>query len=406
MLIAATKDEIRISLLDTNQSKQELVRLRRSNGFICPICRAPVMLKMGTKRHWHFAHLPHQGCHIEGEPETPTHLSGKEDLFRWCQDAGRSPKLEHYLCHLQQRPDIYLPGIEPVAIEYQCSLIPEDLFVKRSYGYLNDGITPVWVIGANRFHKRRRTLKLSGFSALSIRQSRLFLGQHPFASPYYVCFYDSVSKYFLLATQLFPISKTRFISQENMINRSQIMPFQLTAPAERFSSKTFKEVWLATKRQWRLSPPTRLSNEEYALRNQVYQHRKQFSCVPGYVGLPLASAIYFLNSPFLWQMWLVLLMGTIESGCWFTTERIIRETEKRRMGNLFALRSLPLCPKESMRWPLCIYLDYLWSLGIAEKTGRSYRLKTGHWPELSLPTALQEDQRVLDRLELLLKHEK
>lgn len=399
VLVASTAEAERISLIASEWSQQDLVQLDRQSGFYCPVCRAPVVLKTGKKRRWHFAHQPHHTCLVDNEPETMAHLSGKEDLFRWCEQAGRSAKLEHYLRQLRQRPDIYLPGIEPVAIEYQCSVIPEHVFTARSNGYLNGGIIPIWIIGAHRYHRQRFALQLSGFTSLAIRQSKVSKVSHPFTTSYYVCFYDSASKNFRYSAHLSPISKTRFISQESTVNLLKLKPYQLLTPSVPFSSMEFKDAWLDMKRKRRLSPPNRLSPEEYALRVQAYQLRINFSYVPGYVGLPHESAIHFQNSPYLWQMWIILLMGVIEADHCFTPERVIRETEERRMERVFSLRCLPLCPLLPASRVIKDYLEQLLCLRIVKKIGNSYRMEGLGKMKQSLTSLFQEDRVILDRLE-------
>ncbi|MCO7126660.1 competence protein CoiA family protein [Sporolactobacillus shoreicorticis] len=399
MLIASTKDAEQISLITRIWSREKLVRMGKTDGFYCPVCRAPVRLKMGTKRCWHFAHQPHHACFADGEPETFAHVSGKEDLFHWCKDTGRSPQLEHYLPALRQRPDLYLPGFEPTVIEYQCSVIPEHSFILRSKGYLDAHMTPVWVIGTDHYHRQRGKIRLSGFTTMAIRQSRTFPETHSFSSPYFVCFYDPSARLIRCVHILSPLSKTHFISQENSNTLSDFRPYQLISPPQKFLPAPFKRYWLEAKRRKRQAVPHRMTHEEYVLRTQTYQLRHYFACYPSFVGLPHCSFIHLMNPPLLWQMWVYLFMGVLEPEHYVMPRQIIEEAALRGMGALYELRCLPLCPLKTADQLVSIYLEQLVRLRVAEKMDDRYRLIGLPPKDLLLSRLLEEDQRVLERLE-------
>jgi competence CoiA-like predicted nuclease len=402
VLIASTKGAETISLASSKWSREALKKLEKQYGFYCPVCRAPLLLKSGEKRRWHFAHQSHRVCLVDNEPETAAHLSGKEDLLHWCETAGRSPQLELYLPALCQRPDVYLPGIEPTVIEYQCSMIPEERFATRSKGYLDAHITPVWIIGARHYHGHRNKIRLSGFTSMAIRQSRASPDAHPFASSYYVCFYDPSGKCFRYSHCLSPISKTHFISQESCVTLSECKPYQLLAPTLVFLPELFSRNWLMMKKRIRLAVPKHMTHEEYTLRALAYGLRQHFAYFPGYVGLPHHAFVQFVNPPLLWQMWLFLLMGISEPGHHFTPSRIIQEAVIRGSGSLFMLRSLPLCPTKTVEQLVTIYLEQLVRLHIAEKTNGGYRMKQLPKREGSMSALLNEDQMMLTQLETAL----
>ncbi|BBN98471.1 competence protein CoiA [Sporolactobacillus terrae] len=404
MLIASTVDAQRISLAERAGSREELTQLR-NQSFRCPICHAPVLLKAGEKRRWHFAHRPHHTCLVENEPETEAHLAGKYDLFHWSRSAGRAPRLEYYLPELHQRPDVYLPGIEPTALEYQCSAIPEKRLAERSIGYLQRHITPIWIIGTHHYSYKRNMIRLSGFVSMAIRRSRAASSQHPFSSPYFIWFYNASTKCFLLASCLTPLSKTYFISQQSYCILSECKPYQLLAPHLDFAPEPFIRLWLTMKKRKRLARPLRMTREEYLLRSQVYQFRQQFAWFPSYVGLPHHSFMYFLNPPLLWQMWLVLLLGRIQPGDWFTPERMLAEASRRGVADLFALRPLPLCPIKTAGQLIAVYLTQLVRLHVAEQSGTSYRMFPYPVQETTFTECLEQDRQTLVQLETALLHD-
>ncbi|MCQ2011648.1 competence protein CoiA family protein [Sporolactobacillus sp. STSJ-5] len=399
VLIASTKNAERISLIARVWPRETLLQMGKIHGFYCPVCQAPVHLKTGTKRCWHFAHQPHHACFVDSEPETSAHLSGKEDLFHWCDDAGRSPQLEHYLPELRQRPDLYLPGIEPAVIEYQCSMIPEEVFASRSMGYLDAYITPIWVIGINHYHRQWERIRLSGFTSMAIRQSRVSPETHPFSSRYYVWFYDPSTKVIRCVHGLSPLSKTHFISQEKSVTLSVCKPYQLISPPQKFSPAQFKRYWLEMKKRKRQAIPYHMTREEYMLRAQTYQLNHYFACYPAFVGLPHHSFIHLMNPPLLWQMWVYLFMGVIEPKRYVMPRQIIEKAVQRGMGSLYELRHLPLCPLKTANQLVRIYLEQLIRLGIAEKMDDRYRLVYLPPKDLVISRLLEDDRRVLERLE-------
>ncbi|MCL1631035.1 competence protein [Sporolactobacillus sp. CPB3-1] len=403
MLVATTRNFKRVSLVEQIWSRDVLRRIDKHFGFYCPVCLAPVRLKTGEKRQWHFAHQPKHSCLIDNERETPVHLRGKKDLFDWCVHAGRLPQLEYYLPLLRQRPDLYLPGIDPAVIEYQCSTIPEHKLKARTHGYLSAHIKPVWLIGPEHHHRLGSAIRLTGFVSAAICRTAVSSASHPFASPYYICFYHPSAKQIYYALHLVPQSKTYFISQERSFALADCCPYQLLHPPQNFVPEHFKQSWLTMKKRKRLEVSTRLSREEHRLREQVYQLQRYFACFPPHIGLPHPSYIHFLNPPVLWQMWLYLLIGVIYSEYGLSPRQIIKITTHRGMETLFEQRCLPLCEAMDAEQLISIYLEQLVHLRVAERVGGCFRIIPHQhpWENISVSALLKEDRAVLERLESL-----
>lgn len=401
MLVATLRSGRTISLAAGRLSREDLLRLRDTDPFYCPVCRSPVQLKLGTKRKWHFSHHPKHPCLIESEPESVRHLSGKRQLYLWAVRNGHSAMLEHYLPEIRQRPDIFLPGIQPEAIEYQCSSIAEKVWLDRTAGYVRQGIRPVWILGGNRRKSHGDVYQLSGFESLTIRSCPETTAVcHPFTSPYFVCYYFPVEKRVCFAGNLHPVSKTLFISEEMNCSITDVMPFQLLLPPLRFSPLSFKKNWNLLKRRRRLYPSPHVAKEEYWLRLQVYRLRQNFSYFPACVGLPHEVYMHLTVSPFLWQMWIYLIMAVYGCGQWFTAERLIEHTVSRKGELLFTKRHLPLCAERPLSVIIETYLNQLVRLRVAEKKGDAYHLFYQRFhPAASVEQLLREDRLILDRLE-------
>ena len=164
-LLVALKDNGKyISLLD-DWNRQQLLTLRLSESFFCPVCKSSVQLKIGTKRVFHFAHEEGAECTENNEQETPYHLKGKLLLYGWLKQKYPQTEIEKYIKEISQRPDIYVEVLpHKYAIEYQCSRISYEIFERRTINYVKMGITPVWILGGNwlKIHARN-TIKLTPF---------------------------------------------------------------------------------------------------------------------------------------------------------------------------------------------------------------------------------------------------
>ncbi|WP_010631313.1 competence protein CoiA [Sporolactobacillus vineae] len=400
MLVAELKDGERVALVTEGLSLSRLRQLRTRETFYCPVCHTPVLLKLGSRRRWHFSHRPRQGCLIDMEAESETHLDGKRFLYNWAAGCGEAVTLEHYLPALRQRPDIYLPGIEPMAIEFQCSTIPEQVIDARTSGYLGAGIEPVWILGSDRHRRIGGYLRITGFEQHAIRKSlHVSRQQDSFISSYYLCYFHPREKQVILENPLFPVSKTRFIAGEMKISLSDFRLYRLKSPISSFSRDLFKSLLLQEKKKIRLRPPWRVSSEEQWLRKQVYLRHQYFSLLPPYTGLPHERYLHLEVSPLLWQYWICLLLRSCKKGTWFTPEQILRRSKESGGDVLFVRRKMPLCPVYSTLELIQTYLSQLTALRVLHQRSNAFCLS----PEAvlkteSLPVLLEWDEAVLNRL--------
>ncbi|RYL89750.1 competence protein [Sporolactobacillus sp. THM7-4] len=401
MLTAVLDDGRLISLVSPEFSRTELNFLRQNGKFFCPVCHSPVLLKLGTRKRWHFSHKPENPCLIESEPESAIHLAGKEDLFLWTSQNGRSPLLEHYLPSIHQRADLFLPGIEPIAFEYQCSTLPEKKMAERTDGYQRMGINPVWILGSTRFRKKGSLLKIAGFETEAIRyMPQQSSARFPFFSPYYLCYYQPGERRFCFAAQLYPATETLFITREINQPLQKIKPYQIIFPTFPVNQSSFKQQWLKLKKHQRLTPFVHGSETEYRLRIYAYRMKKNLTYFPAFVGLPHEDYVHLLSPPYLWQMWVCLIFQS-QPGKRLFVENIIHGIENRGAGAIFTKRNLPLCPQRSLNQMIRIYLNQLVFLRVLEKSEEGYRMHKSYLmrKEDSLERLLYEDQKVLDQLE-------
>lgn len=134
------------------------------DGYSCPGCHEPVILRRGRHKIAHFAHRPGSHCQL-GEGETPEHLLGKRQLLQWYQQQGRRVELEVYLPQINQRPDLLLTdGNRRVAIEFQCSPLSLQRLLERNAGYRRCGIHYHWLLGEPYQKRHLQAAKVAQFT--------------------------------------------------------------------------------------------------------------------------------------------------------------------------------------------------------------------------------------------------
>ncbi|MFT9599409.1 competence protein CoiA, partial [Mesobacillus sp.] len=105
MLVAYKSDGKRLSLGE-RWEKSDLIGIRSREKFHCPVCGEEVVMKLGSKKIWHFSHLSGGSCHYEYDRESEYHLSGKLQLFNWLKKQGINAELESFDPQMKQKPDI------------------------------------------------------------------------------------------------------------------------------------------------------------------------------------------------------------------------------------------------------------------------------------------------------------
>lgn len=129
----------------------------RQESYFCPGCGQPVVIKRGTIKIAHFAHL-RATCNSMAENESGNHLKGKLAFQQMAEDENVEGQLETYFREIDQRADVYLPT-QRLAVEYQCSGITQKRLTERTSGYKSLGIDVIWVLG-NPYLDRQLTAEI------------------------------------------------------------------------------------------------------------------------------------------------------------------------------------------------------------------------------------------------------
>lgn len=129
-------------------------------AYTCPACGGQLHLRQGPSVRTHFAHKSLKDCDFFFENESPEHLANKESLYHWLKKETKV-QLEYPLSELKQIADVFVNG--NLALEVQCSPLPQKVLKERSEGYRSQGYQVLWLLGQKLWLKERLTRLQQGF---------------------------------------------------------------------------------------------------------------------------------------------------------------------------------------------------------------------------------------------------
>ena len=379
----------KIFSLSDNYSKEQLLLKREQEKFFCPICDATVTLRLGKQRVWHFAHQKREKCTIEVEKESQYHLRGKLQLFKWLLKQQYLTTLEKYLPNIQQRPDIVLSKENlHFAIEYQCSPISIELLLKRTKGYIYNQITPLWIIGGNRF--KRKGQYFSSISQFEWSTTR-------YLNKPLIIYYCSEKKQFLLVCPLVTVSSTLTFA------KLQFLPvYEMTFPKLINMSNKFKvtkENILFIKRHWRYSHNLYPSKAEMYIMKLWLREKLSFPLFPSEAGWPTTYHHLLETPPHVWQSWILLYFIRYQPiDRKFTLQMLENSFLPLIRSQIFRVRSFIFFQPDISK-VLFGYLKFLERINFLTSTGNQMyiRNKEVQVPK-SMDEAVQMDQRIINFL--------
>ncbi|WP_096199061.1 competence protein CoiA [Bacillus sp. FJAT-45350] len=393
MLTAKLNYNEEISLVQP-YTRESLEKLRSEGKFYCPVCKASLILKLGKLRHWHFAHERDNTCYIETEPETKYHLEGKLQLYHWLQAQGLDVWLEPYLKEIKQRPDLLVRrGKHRYAIEFQCSNISIDLLTKRTNSFINHGITPIWVLGANRLvRKSDSTVALRTLEWLTTRTLT-----KTYETPS-ILLYCSEQKSFIFLTDFFSTSSMKASATFTVFPQHQISFDNLLNDSLISKKCLSKEKILTVKRHWRYSCPPFPSKTEKHMSQLYFQEQHYPTLFPCEAGWPTPYHYYLQTSPHLWQSWILLkFLHKRPISQPFSYQLLEHAFLPMLEYGLFKERTF-LQLKGNVSFALKGYLSFLQKIDIIQIESKSHIIKKR---EVELPQhiedAIRGDQRVYEK---------
>ncbi|MFE8700389.1 competence protein CoiA [Cytobacillus sp. FJAT-54145] len=383
MLTAKTDNGQTISLGDIIVNKQSLLPLR-GRLFYCPQCSNKVILKAGPKKVAHFAHEKGADCTDYYERETEYHLLGKLRLFEWLKNKGLSPELEPYFSHIRQRADIsFVYNKKTYCIEFQCSPIPEELFIKRTTNYLKNSLIPIWILGGKnikRSNNHRATL--SSFDYLFLRKNA--------NQNWFIPAFCPNSNQLIILNNLYPFSIRHATSAFSITPITKMNLEDLLNPP--IITRCNYVDWLSAIQRYKTSLITNSRAFSNPFLLELYHRSLSPQLLPPYIGFPLKNHIAIETPPFIWQTYLIIdNLVSLEVGEVINFQHVYLSLLKRINKNEVRVRRLPLIKENTLPFLLKDYLILLSKWNIIRQLDNNHFI---------LVSAITSSKNVLDAIKI------
>ncbi|WP_170289643.1 competence protein CoiA [Cytobacillus depressus] len=360
MLVSKTKQGNLLNVTGI-RNLDYLRAMRRTESFFCPECDERVILKVGTKKMPHFAHQKGSACSESYERESEYHLKGKIALFEWLQEQGVESSLESFDKKIAQRPDIgfNFEGAR-YAIEYQCSSIPEELFIKRTENYFNANITPIWIMaGKNIKRPTNNRVALSKFDFLFLANSHSGMS---------IPSYCPIMNTLIIVQRILPVSVKNSLAHFSIKSLTKASITDLIRPTPNRPNQL--NDWLKEiRRAKNITIPYYQSTQNKFLQ-ELYSHSIIPSMLPPEIGLPVAHA-HFIETPALeWQSY--LLIDLLNRSQPIPIDKIIYAFKRRVGRNEIKLRNLPLARRGNALLAVKAYMKLLVKLNIFQAVSQTH----------------------------------
>ncbi len=158
----------------------EIRAASQAGRLACPVCREPLIAKLGEVVAWHFAHRADSEYRWH-EPESDPHKKAKRLLAGHALELwpGAEVREEWRLPQIRQIADVLAApaGRPAVVLEIQYADLSGASFRDRHGGYQSLGIHDVWVLGHTRLRAEKGTAVLDSLASAiaGTRQPLLYL---------------------------------------------------------------------------------------------------------------------------------------------------------------------------------------------------------------------------------------
>ncbi len=346
-----------ISLAE-KKNKRYLQNLREKEVFYCRTCGEEVLLKLGEKRIYHFAHLKDSSCTEEYERESEYHMTGKLKLYEWLKKQGLSVELECYYHEIKQRADIAFEyENQKYCIEFQCSTISDEVFRKRTKGYEKIAIEPIWILGGKNIQRKHRNkVSLTAFHYRFLKENRL--------RQFYLPAYCPQTNQYIQMDNVYTLS-TRKAFCHFSISPLQKMKISdlLKPPIPKFTPIHDWTIELYRFKATLLGSPlhSHFLTELYANSINPYY-------LPPYVGIPLKGSLAIETPPLIWQTYIFIdHFHEQDRGKQIYFHDIYTTILKKQREGHIITRSLPTISRNMLPFVIEEYLEQLSMNGILKK---------------------------------------
>lgn len=154
-------NEERETIISSTGEEDTLRKQSREKQLFCPNCENNVIFKKGKKIRPHFAHHKSECVVTNYEPETDSHIKGKEILYNWLNKKFPKAEIQYeiYIPETKQIADILvnhtvdkLKGLR-WAFEFQHSPLSSTDWKKRHDLYQSAGIQDFWILDEVKYMK-------------------------------------------------------------------------------------------------------------------------------------------------------------------------------------------------------------------------------------------------------------
>ncbi|GGF15373.1 hypothetical protein GCM10010954_12510 [Halobacillus andaensis] len=355
-----------------------LEKQRKTSSFYCPVCKETLMIRAGQKITPHFAHFPTSTCEVNQRGESEYHETGKLLLYQWLYRQGYEIEVEPFLSEINQRPDLLLThNKKKIAIELQCATIPPDDVLKRTAGFQEAGIFPLWILGRNQLKQKGRYI----IQHEQFHKSMVYL----FQKQYCMYFLDVNAQAMTTVHQLNSSSvRSSFASFQTFPLQTIRFP-QLFKPSLS-SFHPFYSMWEKQQYQFRTHYRKRVGSIERQWRQFLYLKGLHFSLIPSVCYLPVKSQLFLSEAPYVWQ-----------------TRFILQHYMPKANGDVitFPKRSVESAVNSTSSLLYNEYMELLQQLGYVNRTTQQEWVK-GHDIHFHdhIDQAVAEDRRVVNELKL------
>ncbi|WP_057774196.1 competence protein CoiA [Cytobacillus dafuensis] len=374
MLVSKTKHGDWFSLTSIRNGER-LKEIRKKESFYCPECEEEVILKIGSKRIPHFAHKKDASCSESYERESEYHLKGKLRLFEWLNSLGLTPQLEPFYKEISQRPDVgFMHNGVHYAIEFQCSVIPEELFVKRTENYYKAEILPIWIMaGKNIKRKGNYRTELTGFDYL-------FLSKND-SEKWILPAFCPVTNTLIIVNHILPISVKNSIAQFSVMDINTASLANLIQPN---CSRLFNiEDWQREIRKAKNITLSLYGSHQNKFLQELYTHSLIPSLLPPEIGLPVKHAPLIETPAIVWQSY--LYMDLLSHKQCFSLHEIHRSFFRRVSKKDVKIRNLPLNRNGDVFAAVKEYIDLLVKTNRLDNVNHDFFKK-------DIPITIQDNQ--------------
>lgn len=149
------------TIIASNCDKDAVKGLSKEKKIFCPNCKNSVIFKPGNVYRSHFAHSNSDCVVTNYEPETGSHLKGKQILYEWLKSKYPNADVEYevYIHETGQIADVFVEhtddGMEGLqwAFEFQHSPLGSTEWERRHELYKSAGIQDFWILDQAKFLK-------------------------------------------------------------------------------------------------------------------------------------------------------------------------------------------------------------------------------------------------------------